>query len=209
VPFCGSFYHPAAVDQNPKQADTVHLSFRYTEQEYLAAIRSYFWRSKGLLVRVIISCLLFAIGLLLIDAWLGFFIPVWADVILMFIAGMGFFHGYVVDLPRGYFRGDPKFREEYNLTFTEEGIGFKTQNINSSIAWSLYTRVIENDSFYILVYGKNIHSLSIIPKRVFQDSQQEMAFRDLLRRNIDSDLKVGDGEKKEYTPARLEPPDWR
>ncbi|HVI71060.1 MAG TPA: YcxB family protein, partial [Pyrinomonadaceae bacterium] len=152
------------MDQDPIQAEPVHLSFRYTEEEYLAAIRSYFWRSKGLLARVIVSCLLFAIGLLLIDAWLGFFIPVWADVILMFIAAVGFFHGYVIDLPRGCFRGDPKFREEYNLTFSEEGIGFKTQSINSSIAWSLYTRVIENGSFYILVYGKNIHSLSIIPK---------------------------------------------
>ena len=69
--------------------------------------------------------------------------------------------------------------------------------------------MIENESFYILVYGKNIHSLSIIPKRVFQDSQQERTFRELLRRNIDLKLKVGDGEEKEYAPARLEPPDWR
>ena len=197
------------MDQSLRQADTVRLSFRYTEKEYLDAIRFYFWRSKELLVRLVVSCLLFSLGLLLINAWLGFFIPVWADVILMFIAGLGFFHGYVIDLPRGYFRGDPKFRDEYNLTFSEDGIQFKTQNINSSIAWNLYTRVIENDSFYIMVYGKNIHSLSIIPKRVFRDSQQERAFRELLRRNIDSKFKVGDGEEKEYAPTRLEPPDWR
>ncbi len=194
-----------------KQTDTVQLSFRYTEKEYLEAIRFYFWRSKELLVRLIVSCVLFSIGLLLINAWVGFFIPVWADVILMFIAGVGFFHGYVIDLPRGYFRGDPKFREDYNLTFSNDGIEFKTQNINSSIAWKLYTRVIENDSFYILVYGKNIHSLSIIPKRAFQDSQQERRFREMLRRNIDSNLEITDGEReeKEYVPTRLEPPDWR
>jgi hypothetical protein len=199
------------MDQNLRQAETVNLSFRYTEREYLAAIRFYFWRSKELLARLIVSCLLFSIGLLLINAWVGFFIPVWADVILMFIAGVGFFHGYVIDLPRGYFRGDPKYREEYNLTFSEKGIDFKTQNINSSIAWSLYTRVIENDSFYILVYGKNIHSLSIIPKRVFRDSQQERTFREMLRRNIDSNLKASDGELENqgYVPTRLEPPDWR
>lgn len=199
------------MDQSPRQADTVHLSFRYTEKEYLDAIRFYFWHSKELLARLIVSCVLFSIGLLLIYAWLEFVIPVWATIILMFIAGVGFFHGYVIDLPRGYFRGDPKFREEYNLTFTDDGIEFKTQNISSSIGWSLYTRVIENDSFYILVYGKNIHSLSIIPKRVFRDSQQERTFREMLRRNIDSRLKVGDGEheKKEYVPTRLDPPDWR
>ena len=198
------------MDQSPRQADTVHLSFRYTEKEYLDAIRFYFWHSKELFARLIVSCVLFSIGLLLIYAWLEFLIPVWATVILMFIAGVGFFHGYVIDLPRGYFRGDPKFREEYNLTFSDDGIEFKTQNINSSIGWSLYTRVIENDSFYILVYGKNIHSLSIIPKRVFRDSQQERTFREMLCRNIDSRLKVGDGERaKEYVPPRLEPPDWR
>jgi YcxB-like protein len=199
------------MDQSPRQLDTVHLSFRYTEEEYLAAIRFYFWHSKELLARLLVSCLLFSIGLLLIYAWLEFLIPVWANVILMLIAGVAFFHGYVIDLPRGYFRGDPKFREEYNLTFSEEGIEFRTQNINSRIAWNLYTRVVENDSFYILVYGKNIHSLSIIPKRVFQNSQQERTFREMLRRHIDSNLKVSDGEleKKEYVPARLEPPDWR
>ena len=198
------------MDQSPGQADKVHLSFRYTEQEYLDAIRFYFWRSKELLARLIISCVLFSIGLLLMYAWLEFSIPVWATVILMFIAGVGFFHGYVIDLPRGRFRGDPKFREEYNLTFSDDGIEFKTQSISSSIAWSLYTRVIENDSFYILVYGKNIHSLSIIPKRVFRDNQQERTFRELLRRNIDARLKISDGDReKEYVPPRLEPPDWR
>ena len=199
------------MDQSPRQADTVHLSFLYTEKEYLDAIRFYFWHSKELLARLVVSCLLFSIVLLLIYAWLEFLFPAWAIVILTFIAGVGFFHGYVIDLPRRYFRGDPKYREEYNLTFSDDGIQFKTQNINSSIRWSLYTRVIENDSFYIMVYGKNIHSLSIIPKRVFRDSQQETSFREMLRRNIDSSLRVSDGEleKKEYVPARLEPPDWR
>jgi len=199
------------MDQSPRQADTVHLSFRYTEKEYLAAIRFYFWHSKELLARLIVSCLLFSIGLLLIYAWLEFLIPVWANVILMLIAGVGFFHGYVIDLPRGYFRGNPKFREEYNLTFSDDGIEFKTQNINSRLAWNLYTRVLENESFYILVHGKNFHSLSIIPKRVFQNSQQERTFRELLRRNMDSNLKVSNGEleQEDSVPARLEPPDWR
>ena len=198
-------------DQSQKQSDTVHLSFSHTEKEYLAAIRFYFWHSKELLVRLIVSCLLFTIVLLLVYAWLKFLIPVWAIVILMFIGGMGFFHGYVIDLPRNRFRGDPKYREEYNLTFSDDGIEFRTANVNSSIAWNLYTRVIENDSFYIMVYGKDIHSLSIIPKRAFRDSEQERTFREMLRRNIDSTLKVTDGEheKKEYVPTKLEPPDWR
>lgn len=50
--------------------------------------------------------------------------------------------------------------------------------------WSLYTRVIEDDSFYIMIYGRDIHSLSIIPNRAFRDSEQELTFRKLLRRHF-------------------------
>jgi hypothetical protein len=53
------------------------------------------------------------------------------------------------------------------------------------VAWSLYTGVIENKNFYLLIYGKNIASLSIIPKRVFRDSKQEATFVEMLRRHID------------------------
>ena len=188
--------------------DKVELRYNLTEKEYLSAVRFYLMRSKRLLARVIIWLVLVLAGLFLLNVVIDFILPIWFILALVFLVGVAWFHGYLVDLPRRYFRSDPKFRQEYNLTFTDAGIEFKTQDINSSIAWSLYTRVVENEDFYILVYGENIPSLSILPKRAFRDSNEENAFRQMLRRHIDQDFKLGDGER-EYVPASSQPPDWR
>jgi hypothetical protein len=191
--------------------DQVQLNFRHTEKEYLAAIRLYFWHSKDLMARLIVSYVLLSAALLLLPLVMGFSLPVWVNLALMSLAALAWFRGYLVDLPRNYFRGDPKFRDEYHLTFSDAGVEFQTQNMSSMIAWSFYTDLIENDSFYILIYGKNINTVSILPKRVFQNRKQETIFRQLLRRNLDHTLKLSEGERETpvYVPKSLEPPDWR
>jgi hypothetical protein len=157
--------------------ESVALTFRHTEKEYLAAVRLYFWNSKELMARLIVSYLLITSGLLVVlPILLGVFWPIWALVILLFLFALGWYHGYLIDVPRRYFRSDPKFHEEYNLTFSDAGIEFKTQSVNASIAWNFYTGVIENDAFYILLYGKALQSLSILPKRVFRDGKEEKTF---------------------------------
>jgi len=188
--------------------EVVRLSFQYAEEEYLAAIRFYFWRSKALLGRAIVIYALFSVGLVLLPLAIGFHLPIWTNLALVAIAGVALFHGYLVDRPRTYFRGDPKFRDEYHLTFTDAGIEFHTQNMSSMTAWNFYSGVVENDSFYFLIYGKNIHTLSIVPKRAFQSSHQETIFRQILRRNVAPTLKLSRGERDE-APQRLQPPDWR
>lgn len=188
--------------------EAVQLSFRYSEEEYLAAIRFYFWHSKTLLGRAIVTYVLFSASLVLLPVAMGFSLPLWANLALVGIAGVALFHGYVVDRPRTYFQGDPKFRDDYHLTFTDAGIEFHTQNMSSMTAWNFYSGVVESDSFYILIYGNNIHSLSIVPKRAFQSSNQDTTFRQILRRNVDPTLKLGNGEP-DHVPQRLEPPDWR
>ena len=190
--------------------ESVHLRFHHTEKEYLEAVRLYFWHSKELSGRLIVSFVLFATGMLLLQSLVSVWLPLWATLAFIFLAGLGWFHGYVIDVPRRRFRGDPKFRDEYDLTFSDAGMEFKTAHVSASLQWSLYTRVIENDRFYIMVYGRDIHSLSILPKRVFRDKEQEVTFRKLLRRNLDPNLKLTPGEHEtQYVPAGLEPPDWR
>ena len=195
------------MEQRP---DTVTLTFRHTEEEYLAAARLYFWHSKELLIRLIIGCVLLAIGLLLLTK-LIVPLPLWFLVPLLFLVGMALYHGYLIDLPRRVFRGDPKFREEYNLIYSDAGVTLKTQNINSSLNWNFYTSVVENDKFYLLIYGNNLPSFSIVPKRAFRNNNDEMAFREMLRRHVDPklNLSAGDRETKDYVPPSLEPPDWR
>src|SRR5262245_46242418 len=99
--------------------EAVQLSFKHTEDEYLAATRFYFWHSKDLLTRVVVSFVVFSAFLVLLPLFMGFPLPVWANLAMIAIAGVAWFHGYVVDRPRAYFRGDPKFRDEYHLTFTD------------------------------------------------------------------------------------------
>ena len=190
--------------------ETVQLDFQLTEKEYIAAIRLYVLHTTELWLRLVILYVLFSAGLVLLMMLTGFGVPVWALVAMLGLVGVSLGQGYLYDHPRRIFRGDPKFREEYHLKFGDSGIEFKTQTINASLAWSMFTRVIENDKFYLTVYGRAINAVSVIPKRAFVSSAQEAAFREMLRRHIDSSLKVGDSEreKTEYLPPSS-PPDWR
>lgn len=191
-------------------SDTNKVELRYilSEKEYMSAVRYYFLRSTQMLPRIIIFYVLICAGFLLLNVLLDSILSLWFIVALIFLIGVSLFHAYLVDLPRRYFRSDPKFRSEYHLMFTDAGIKFKTPDIDSSIAWSLYTGVVENESFYFLVYGKNLPSLSILPKRAFRDNKEETAFRQMLRRHVDQTFKLGEGEN-EYVPISSQPPDWR
>jgi len=201
--FCANIH-----DVRHSANEAVQLSFQYAEEEYLAAIRFYFWHSKVLLGRAIVVYALFSVVMVLLPLSMGFHLPVWANLALIAITGVALFHGYVGDRPRTYFQGNPKFRDEYHLTLTDAGIEFHTQNMSSMTAWNFYSGVVESDSFYILIYGNNIHSLSIVPRRAFQSSNQETIFRQILRRNVDPTLKLSTGER-DHVPQRLAPPDWR
>src|SRR5215208_2412801 len=98
--------------------DVVQLRFSHTENEYLAAVRLYFWNSIETQTQLIVTYVLLSAGLLSLPLLLNVSFPLWFLLILVFFVGLGLFHRYTIDLPRRYFRGDPKFREEYNLTFT-------------------------------------------------------------------------------------------
>lgn len=191
--------------------DSVQLSFKYDEKEFLAATRLYFWRSKDLVVRFIAIDLVFGLVMVVVNVVIGFILPIWAMAAMIVLVWVAWFHGSLIDLPRARFRGDPKFHDEYHLTFRDENIDFRTASVTATYKWNFYSGVIENDNFYLLIYGKDIHSFSAIPKRAFRDSHQETLFRRMLRRNLDPKLKLCEGEQEtnQYVPRSLEPPDWR
>lgn len=190
----------------------ISLRFKYTEAEYLAATRLYMTRSADLMIRFGV-CSVYAIGCVILLSWLGIaveMIPVFIVVAcLPFI--MAFLLLFVV--PRQRFRSDPKFRDEYLLQFSDEGIHFKTAQIDALLQWSLYNKVLEDERFYILVYGKNM--ISVIPKRAFTSAAEETAFDEMLRRNLPASanakrLKAHPTAPPEnsYEPPAI-PPDWR
>jgi hypothetical protein len=192
--------------------ETISLRFRYTEEEYIAATRFYLTRSTNFLIRIVLSSIFLAVGiffLLLATLESGIpFLLTFAGV-LSFLVWSLFF--YIA--PRQRFRSDPKFRDEYFLQFSDDGIQFKTAQIDALIQWSLYTKVLENDRFYVLIYGKNM--ISVIPRRAFASAQQEAAFDELLKRKLPAcfDSKhlsahKPDVPERTYVPP-TEPPDWR
>lgn len=194
--------------------ESVQLSFKYTEQEYVAAVRLFLLRSKGTLIRLGLTLAGLCLTLILLFSSIDLAMPLWFTIALFVLLGTALFHALFVRLPRRQFRGNPKFRDEYSLTFSDEAIRFKTRSIDSSVAWDLYTDVIENENFYLLIYGKNIASFSIVPKRSFRDSMQEAVFREMLGRHLvlgppSKNLPGVTPGESEYTPSSFEPPDWR
>jgi YcxB-like protein len=189
----------------------VRLEFQYSEAEYLAANRLHFFSSPNMLLRLIIF------GLFLVGAAVVFSVILTESFVflvsLLFVALFegALFYNVLVTLPRKYFRGDAKFRDRYELTFSDEGIKVKTPQIDSKLAWSLYTKIIEGRDMYVLVYGNETRTMTAVPKRAFINEDQEKLFRELIVRHIPdhSGLKDIAPSEIEYKPKSLTPPDWR
>ena len=191
----------------------IKLEFHYSEDEYLAASRLYLLHSSTSLIRLVLFFVLVTGLLLMLPLLFDVDLPVWAILSLTALVEGVLLYNVFVKVPRRYFRGDPKFRDQYEMIFSDDGISLKTRQIDSKLAWSLYTRVIEGQSLYLLIYGKDVRTMTLIPKRVFQNKAQETAFRELLKIRIaDSSLRQMsfDTDKEgEYQPSSLNPPDWR
>jgi hypothetical protein len=196
--------------ENMNQSE-VRLEFQYTEAEYLAAARLLFFSTPNVIVRLIVFGLLLFAGAVLLSVLLTETFVLWASLLFVLLLEGAVFYNVLVTSPRRYFRGDAKFQDRYELTFSDEGIKVKTSQIDSKLAWSLYTKVIEGPDMYVLVYGKEIRIMTAVPKRVFINKDQEQQFRDLIARHITdhSGLKQLSPSQSEYKPTSLTPPDWR
>jgi hypothetical protein len=152
------------------------VSFRYSEVEYVHAMRAHY--AKRLSPRrdfvVIAACLV--IGVLA----LRYSELNWLSLLLLgsaFVLAAMLIAAFTV-LPRLTFRREPKFRDEYRLTFTSEGIHFRTENIDSNLKWDLYSRVLTTPKSWILYYGKD--QFTVIPKRAFASDEEKARFNELL-----------------------------
>lgn len=108
--------------------------------------------------------------------WLSV-ICVAASVVLVLIL----FAAFVV-IPPLAFRSEAKFRDDYSLTFSQDGIHFRTAHIDSQLQWNLYSRALIDEHSYVLYYGSR--QFTVIPKRVFQSSEQQQIFEQLLTQHV-------------------------
>ena len=80
------------------------------------------------------------------------------------------------------FARNPKFRERYRITFSDEGLHFLTASIDSRIAWTHYSKVLASKSVILLVYGVRMYT--VIPVRAFSSPAEQAAFMELVRRHV-------------------------
>jgi hypothetical protein len=189
----------------------VKIEYQYTEAEYLAASRLLFFSQPNILVRLLVFGLLLLIAALMFSVVVIDVFPLWAMIAFVLLFEGALFYNLLVRMPRTYFRGDGKFRDKYEVTFSDECIRVKTSQIDSKLAWTLYTKVLEGSDMYLLIYGTDLRMMTAVPKRAFKSKDQEHKFRELVIRHISDhsnlkELAPGEGA---YTPTSLTPPDWR
>lgn len=191
------------------RGEPLRLSFTYTEDEYTSAARLFFTRGAEPGFRLYLMLGFLACALLVASLAADFYV-MGAVVLPVLLVLLRYWYVYSV-LPRSYFRSNPKFREPYELTLSDEGVLFRSKGVESRLAWDFYTKVLETPEHFFLVYGKDMFSL--LPKRAARG--QEPALRELLRRKFGARMETrglpeagARDAEREYVPPR-EPPDWR
>ena len=159
---------------------TIGVSFRYTQSDYLRATRANFGSRRRLWFDIAVVVIVAVLGLYLLasqdERWIGsIFLGLSAIFVSVLVAGFTI-------IPYLVFRRTPKFHDEYSLVFSSEGIHFRTAHIDSQLQWGMYSRALVDAHSYLLYYGPR--SFTIIPKRVFEDAQQQETFEQLLARHI-------------------------
>lgn len=116
-------------------SEPIDLSFHYTQQDYVRGYRAHAFARTPFFVDV-----LFAIGVAALGAWC-WTLPdfhLWGAGAML--AGAIFLALVVAAywiIPVTVFRREPKFRDDYRMVFSAEGIHFKTVNIDSQLQWTL------------------------------------------------------------------------
>ena len=159
---------------------TVNLSFRYLESDYVRAVRAHLASRVRLRLDIVVTVALVGIGIYLWRSpdlyWLGA-----ACVVMAFVFALILVAGFII-APVLTFRREPKFRDESSLTFSAEGIHFRTAHIDSQLQWSLYSLALVDAHSYVLYYGSR--QFTVIPKRAFLDAEEQRAFEQLLAEHV-------------------------
>lgn len=158
----------------------LYLSFRYSELDWVRAMRRHYASRLRPKLDVVVIAVAALLGVYL---WRSLDSRPWGIVMLCLSTILALILASAFSIiPRLVYRREPKFRDEYSLTFSSAGVQFRTVHIDSQLQWSIYSRAIVDQHSFILYYGA--HSFSLIPKRVFATGEQLAAFESLLSEKI-------------------------
>ena len=162
------------------QTSPISISFINELKDHIKAQRVV--HSKGVLAKLdkVVAVLLFGFGVCCVV-----FVGIrWWTIIWFPLAVAEWFDLLSLSRWRAKieFQRNPKFREEYHLTFSRESIHFKTASLDSTLQWTHYESVIESPDLFLLMYGKELYTL--VPKRCFNSNEEMDAFRALVSQAI-------------------------
>jgi hypothetical protein len=158
----------------------VRLKFRYSEKDYVRAVRSHYKSRLRLKLDAFVILFTLAVGIHFLRSpgshLFGIGLIAMSCVLAaVLVAAFGV-------IPYVQFRTQKKLHDEYVLVFSCEGIHFRTADIDSRLEWSLYNEALIDPHSYLLYYGSR--QFTVIPKSAFEDSQQLLAFNNLLEEKI-------------------------
>ena len=190
----------------------VKVSFQYIEAEYVAASRLLLLKSTKVILRLAVFISLLALGSLMMLSLIGAdsFVLLFTLVVIILLPIL-MLNNLLSRTPQRFFRSNKHFQDRYDISFSDEGVAIRTPEIDSKLAWSLYTKAVEGRDLYLLVYGRDMRMMTAVPKRAFRSNEDEKLFRHLIVSHIadHSGMKLVPGEEDAYVPRSLSPPDWR
>ena len=159
--------------------ETVNLSFRYGEQDYVRAMRAHYASRLRLPLDIAVIVGLAVLGIRETQSGSR-----GAGISMLAVSGISALMLLAVFafIPKIVFRSQPKLRDDYSLTFSPQGIHFRTAHIDSDLQWSLYTSALVDEHSVILYYGSR--QFTVVPKRVLQNFSQRQIFEHLLVQNV-------------------------
>lgn len=167
--------------------EPIELRFRYEEIDYVRALRAHYRTVLHVSLDVAGIALGLACGAYLATS-ANMFWPGVGLILLMGLLALMILSAFFI-IPQVQFRREVRFRDWYELRFSNDGIYFRTLNIKSELRWSLYSRALVDAHSYVLYYGKS--TFTVIPKRYFQDPEQLARFDRLVEEKIATIVRPG------------------
>jgi hypothetical protein len=159
--------------------ETVSLNFRYLEGDYVKALRAHYASRLRLHLDIVVIAAVALFGAYEIRSGSGAFGIAMLSLAVLF--GVMLLAAFLI-IPRFAFRREPKFRDDYALTFSPDGIHFQTAHIDSQLQWNMYTNALVDRYSFVLYYGS--HQFTVIPKRVFKNGEERETFERLMAQKI-------------------------
>lgn len=166
-------------------AQLLTLTFTPTKQDYVKTLRAYYFRQRDTWIMLLIFGGVFFYGVytMLVSGFdryphYFYYLP------LLFVIYLFFIFFYSPSLVGRRVQADERLRAAATWQVDHREIVIKNQHSLTKLDWRRFQRVIETKNYFLFVYAANRNTIQFLPKRAFDSSKQEEAFRNLLEKKF-------------------------